>query len=215
VTFNWGKLAGIDGHAQLLPLLAVLALAALLLRRRRLITRGTAAWCAACLAAIGAAPLVWLMTHHGGAQSGFAVHYLHESIWKNCSEVMRPFPPHSTLYRGYEAEPAIGTSWLNPFPGNFSAYYSADIDLPAARTYTFATESDDGSCLYIDGETVVNNWGAHGILRESGSRNLTAGKHRLEVRYENLGGGAMLRILWEENGEMKPIDPKYLTPVPK
>jgi fibronectin-binding autotransporter adhesin len=56
--------------------------------------------------------------------------------------------------------------------------------------YTFRTNSDDGSVLYIDGVKVVNNEGGHGAQdRDSVAIPLTAGFHSLEMLHSNGGGG--------------------------
>ena len=42
------------------------------------------------------------------------------------------------------------------------------VDVPEDGLYTFATLSDDGSRLYVDGERVVENDGLHGMDRREG-----------------------------------------------
>lgn len=57
---------------------------------------------------------------------------------------------------------------------------------------TFATSSDDGSWLWIDGKEVVSNGGPHGMLLRHGAVKLEAGLHRLRVLMFQGGGGAGL-----------------------
>src|SRR5262249_39828048 len=45
----------------------------------------------------------------------------------------------------------------------------------------FRLSSDDGSKLLIDGATVVDNDGVHGVRDADGAVDLAAGPHRLEV----------------------------------
>lgn len=71
--------------------------------------------------------------------------------------------------------------------------------------YTFATVSDDGSKLFIDGVQVVDNDGDHGIQEREGSVNLSVGKHRIKVEYLNAGGGFFLNCLYSGPGIPKQI----------
>lgn len=58
--------------------------------------------------------------------------------------------------------------------------------------YTFTTNSDDGSRLYIGDELVVDNDGLHGMVRRGGSIPLSAGWHQVRIEFFENGGGAGL-----------------------
>lgn len=77
---------------------------------------------------------------------------------------------------------------------DYSLRYSGYIEISTAGTYTFETTSNDGSKLYIDGELVVDNDGAHIKRVRSGSMSLSAGKHRLVLVYFQRGGSQTLRL---------------------
>jgi len=79
----------------------------------------------------------------------------------------------------------------------FGLRYTGFIDVPATGLYTFTTTSDDGSILLIDGVQVVDNDGLHGAIERSGSVGLLAGKHAIEVRFFEAGGGDSLTATWE------------------
>ncbi len=49
--------------------------------------------------------------------------------------------------------------------------------------YTFATDSDDGSMLYIDGATVVSNNASQAHVRRTGQVQLSAGLHDIDIGY--------------------------------
>ena len=66
---------------------------------------------------------------------------------------------------------------------NFAIRCSGYIKIPAAGQYSFSVSSDDGSKLIIDGTTVVNNDGLHGIVEQSGTVQLTAGYHPMVGTY--------------------------------
>src|SRR5258708_6158745 len=63
----------------------------------------------------------------------------------------------------------------------FYVRWSGTIRVPAAGSYTFFTESDDGSRLFIDGKQVVDNHGLHAMQEEEGEITLSAGAHRLKL----------------------------------
>ncbi len=68
----------------------------------------------------------------------------------------------------------------------FTGYVWAFIE----GLYTFTTESDDGSKLYIGDEVVVNNDGLHGMVKVGGTIPLSAGWHKVRIEFFERGGGA-------------------------
>ncbi len=82
----------------------------------------------------------------------------------------------------------------------FSAVWKGTIVLPRSGRYVFATESDDGSWLDLDGRRIVNNGGVHDLHRAESVQILEAGPHAIEVRYFQSGQGAVLRVFWEPAG---------------
>ncbi len=83
---------------------------------------------------------------------------------------------------------------------NFAARWTGILRIDQAGTYGFATQSDDGSRLLIDGATVVDNGGSHGFVRQSGVVELAAGDHPIQVDFFEGGGGAGCRVLWTPPG---------------
>ena len=71
------------------------------------------------------------------------------------------------------------TELKDNFALKFTGYYKA----PKDGMYEFTTTSDDGSCLYIDGEMVVDNDGDHGSRLRAGRVALLAGLHEIKVLY--------------------------------
>ena len=61
--------------------------------------------------------------------------------------------------------------------------YSGYINVPADGIYTFFTDSDDGSRLYIGSQLVVDNDGLHEEQESSGTIGLKAGVHAISVAY--------------------------------
>ncbi len=89
----------------------------------------------------------------------------------------------------------------------FSVEWEGFIEIPETANYTFVTESDDGSQLYIDENPVVKNGGPHGLKKKQGSIHLLKGVHRINIRYSQHGGFAVINVLWARS----PFAPVPLT----
>ena len=115
-----------------------------------------------------------------------------------------------------------GSSWISPeFNTNieqinkvldknnasFALKFDGFIQIDSAGKYSFYTQSDDGSKLYVDGKEVVDNDGNHGVKEKSGSIELTKGKHPISVEYYNNGGGFWLDAFYKGPGITKQIIP--------
>jgi hypothetical protein len=110
--------------------------------------------------------------------------------------------PQVTTFRYYA--PAFGvdasaggtTNNWTPFglSTNFSARITGQINVAANGSYTFSTRSDDGSILKIDGNVVVNNNFNQGPTTRTGTVQLAAGIHNVEIDYNQMGGGRSLDV---------------------
>lgn len=78
---------------------------------------------------------------------------------------------------------------------------------PEAGEYTFYTNSDDGSALWIGNALVVDNDGDHGVQERSGRITLSAGEHPLRVDYFQGYGGKWLDVYVKGPGIPKQILP--------
>ncbi|MCP4928801.1 MAG: LysM peptidoglycan-binding domain-containing protein, partial [Gammaproteobacteria bacterium] len=72
--------------------------------------------------------------------------------------------------------------------------YTGYIEITTAGTYTFNTNSDDGSKLYIDGLEIVDNDGYHPARTVSGNIELIAGIHAIEVEFFEGGSAEILEV---------------------
>jgi hypothetical protein len=70
-----------------------------------------------------------------------------------------------------------------PATDNFGYSFKGLVDIPSQGTYTFYTQSDDGSELCIGSNLVVDNNGTHASTESSGSIDLEAGLHSITVNY--------------------------------
>ncbi len=109
-------------------------------------------------------------------------------------------PPDTTKlpkFRKLHSEGAVYTNKLDVPPMSFTAGfpgvtgrfewfaidYTARFWIEHAGKYRFALLSDDGSKLYIDGHTIVDNDGVHPPQLETGRATLKAGMHQIRVSY--------------------------------
>ncbi|WP_031530621.1 alkaline phosphatase family protein [Dyadobacter crusticola] len=90
---------------------------------------------------------------------------------------------------------------------SFAVRFEGFIQIDKAGKYTFSTQSDDGSKLFVGGKEVVNNDGNHGVQEESGSIELQAGKHPIRVDFYNNGGGFWLDAFYKGPGVTKQLIP--------
>jgi len=88
---------------------------------------------------------------------------------------------------------------VDKFAFEFNGYIKIDKD----AIYSFFTNSDDGSMLYIDDEEIVNNDGDHGNVEKSGKAALKKGFHKIKVLYFDSGGGNGLKASMQAEGGIK------------
>lgn len=95
--------------------------------------------------------------------------------------------------------------------GAFAANWSGDLLAPADGTYSFEVVSNGGGVLLIDGKEVVNNRqaaNAGGQVGATGLVDLSAGTHRIEVRYNWGGNGiGILEVFWTPPGGQRALIP--------
>ncbi len=106
---------------------------------------------------------------------------------------------------------SLNRDQLLPFIGkeasSFGILMEGFLKIDLAGKYSFYTQSDDGSKLYIDGKEVVNNDGDHGVIERMGAVELSAGQHKIGVAYYNGGGSFWLDALYSGPGVPKQIIP--------
>ncbi|HEY0109723.1 MAG TPA: PA14 domain-containing protein, partial [Fibrella sp.] len=89
----------------------------------------------------------------------------------------------------------------------FGLRFRGYVNVPADGVYTFYTNSDDGSKLFIGTTEVVNNDGSHGTQERSGTIGLKAGRHAITIPYYEGGGGQALSVSYSGPGIAKQIIP--------
>ena len=93
------------------------------------------------------------------------------------------------------------------FNTHWSGRFSGIVTVPETGNWTFYLESDDGSELWLNHSSLVQNHGMHGMRTVSNYINLTAGEHDLRVEFYQGGGPHGLRLFWEGPNQSKVIIP--------
>lgn len=99
----------------------------------------------------------------------------------------------------------LASAWRADVPTAFSVRWRGYLAVGRAGTYEFATTSDEGSVLTIDGTVVVDNGGRHAAVTRSGTVALDAGPHAVMLEYEQSGGAYALEWMWGRGGQ--PLGP--------
>jgi PA14 domain len=116
----------------------------------------------------------------------------------------------STLTR---IEPRIdidfGTGRPSPNLGadQFSVRWTGQVLADKSQTYRFFTQTDDGARLWVDGVQLIDDWTDHGVVENSGTIALSAGRHPLTMEFYDNGGSALARLLWSSADEAKAVVP--------
>jgi azurin len=83
---------------------------------------------------------------------------------------------------------------------NFGFVFTGRLDVPKEGNYTFNMGSDDGMRVQIDGKTVVEHDGIHGVVPQQGKVTLEAGVRQITVSYFENAGGEALSLKWSGPG---------------
>jgi hypothetical protein len=96
----------------------------------------------------------------------------------------------------------------------FALRLTGKLVIERAGVYNFFLSSDDGSRLFLNGALVVDNDGPHTRQLASGTLELAAGEHELEVQYFDQGGSKALELAWSGPGIPFPSSPTTFSSVP-
>ena len=95
----------------------------------------------------------------------------------------------------------------NRFKFDWSARYTASINIPETGDWTFYVNSDDGSELWIDHVSIVKNYGVHAMTEISSNLTLLAGDHDMRLELFEGGGVHGLHFSWQGPNQSKSIIP--------
>jgi len=112
-------------------------------------------------------------------------------------------------------DPTVDFRWGNSAPDssisntNFSARWTGQVQAKSSGVYTFATSSDDGIRLWVDGKQLINNWSDHPEAHDQGDINLVAGqKYDIKLEYYQRTGKATVQLFWNSPGMAREIIPQ-------
>ncbi|MEJ0103458.1 MAG: alpha-L-fucosidase [Bacteroidota bacterium] len=158
-----------------------------------------------------------------GLESAIATQKVTSYQWMKPWTVAAPQP--GLIYNYYEpADPvnlesinnikAIKTGTTNIIsnslkqrPEKFVLVFEGYIKIEKDGFYSFFTDSDDGSKLFIDDNEIVDNDGNHGNTEKNGKAALKKGFHRIKVLYFDGAGNNSLNVSMQADKENKMIIP--------
>ena len=99
---------------------------------------------------------------------------------------------------------ALSLDKIDPQKDEFGLRFTGKLRIEKAGEYTFHIQSNDGSCLYVDKNLVVNHNGLHGAdMEKTGKIRLEAGMHSIQLDYFQAGGGLFLKVQYSNPGMEK------------
>lgn len=102
----------------------------------------------------------------------------------------------------------------SPAPGisadNFSVRWTGQVQAPISGNYSFATLSDDGVRLWVNGTLLINNWTGHAPTTDTGPLMALVAGQRYDIRMEYFEGpvGAVAKLLWDYPGQGRQVIPQ-------
>lgn len=211
--FNLGKLAGLPGGLQLWPLGALwIAVAFYLMRGSEPPQRRSGARVLQLAALFGilalfAPPTIGSML---AAKKTNATQGLLGCYYRG----LRPNTAAAAHIRRVDSQISFDSiAELGALPSPSSVVWRGTILAPINGQYQFAIQVDDLGWLKVDNKTVIADPGNVTKATDSGSVELTAGEHVIEVGERNIWGGASMQLNWQlPGGVLRPVPPQFLIP---
>lgn len=95
---------------------------------------------------------------------------------------------------------ASATGWADSgafFEDNFSIGWAGQVRPDSTETYTFYTDADDGTRLWVNGQLLIDHWVSGGLTTQSGNLSLVAGtKYDIRLDYYENAGNAQCALSW-------------------
>ena len=93
---------------------------------------------------------------------------------------------------------------IDDYYDNVSVTWDGEIKAPRNGEYRFTTRSDDGVRLWIDDRLIIDDWRKHAVEDQSNSIYLEKGYHDIKIEYFDVGGHAVMKLLWIIPGTQRP-----------
>lgn len=117
----------------------------------------------------------------------------YEGTWK-------VLPDFATLKSTKTADVKTVSIGVAPRDDSYAVVLTGYITVPEDSVYTFGLLSDDGSKLWINGATLIDNDGLHSAAEKQGVIALAKGLHAIRVEMFEATGGADLKLAWSRPG---------------
>lgn len=119
-----------------------------------------------------------------------------------------------------QTDQTVNADWVYASPASqigadtYSVRWEGKVTAPVSGTYRFYTQADDGTRLWVNGVSLVNDWTTHSMRERSGQINLEAGKsYDIKLEYFEAYGRSSVALLWSYPNVAKVVIPtKSLTP---
>jgi hypothetical protein len=97
-------------------------------------------------------------------------------------------------------------------PDHWSVIWRTCMRVDEETEVRFRVSSDDGARLYVNGEKVVDNWGAHAVRTRMGKITLPPGAHYIRIDFFEATAQAEIKVLaaFGEEAEYETIPPSML-----
>src|SRR5260370_33379218 len=93
---------------------------------------------------------------------------------------------------------------------NFSVRWTGTVTPRFSETYTFYTNADDGTRLWINGQLLIDDWTVHAPRQMQGTITLQAGQPvSLKLEYFEQAMGAVVQLRWSSTSEAKAVIPTW------
>ena len=152
-------------------------------------------------------------------QVGFNVDfYAVEEGTERLSQINFETPIHSMVVNSINETDEDGSFWDGGPADFFAGRYTGVLNVQEAGVYTFATLSDDGTILYVNGQSVVDNDGLHAEVLMQNEIYLEAGQHDIRLDYFEHEGRASVTLGYggpDTGGELVIMDGTVVTPQPR
>jgi hypothetical protein len=109
---------------------------------------------------------------------------------------------------------SVNFSWSGaPAPGvqsdHFSVRWTGQVQVPTTGTYTFATTSDNGVRLWVNGQRIINAWNNQSApVNSSAGITLTAGvRYAIRVDFYERIGAAQIQLRWTPPDQAETVIP--------
>jgi len=141
------------------------------------------------------------------AGNGLKTSFYTGKEWKHLPPFAELTPDKTWISPEFNLSKAQLQPLLKKDSSTFAVAMEGYIDIDVAGEYTFYTQSDDGSQLFVKDQKVVDNNDSHGVIERSGKIYLAQGRHAIRANYFNEMGGFWLDAFYEGPGLVKQLIP--------